>query len=74
MTRLPTLTSLKLLRALRKLGFQEFPAKGSHVFLQHLDGRTTTVPVHQGEDMGRGLLRKILRDIQMEPEQFKKFL
>lgn len=74
MTRLPTISSVKLLRVLRKLGFQEFPAKGSHVFLNHPDGRTTTVPVHKGEDIGRGLLRKILWDIQLEPEDFQKLL
>ena len=74
MTRLPTLSSSKLLRILHKLGFTEAHRKGSHLFLQHPDGRTTTVPVHKGEDLGRGLLRKILKDIEMDPEDFQKFL
>lgn len=74
MTRLPTLTSSKLLRILHKLGFAEAHRKGSHIFLRHPDGRSTTVPVHKGEDLGRGLFRKILKDIEMEPEDFQKLL
>jgi predicted RNA binding protein YcfA (HicA-like mRNA interferase family) len=35
--------------------------KGSHHYLQHGDGRATVIPVHSGEDIGRGLLAKILR-------------
>ena len=34
--------------------------RGSHVFLRHPDGRTTTVPIHSGETIGPGLLRAIL--------------
>lgn len=74
MTRLPTLTSSRIIKALQKSGFQIKRQRGSHVYLQHPDGRTTVVPVHQGEDIGRGLLRKILRDVKMEPEEFQKLL
>lgn len=74
MTRLPTLTAAKLLKVLLRLGFIEEHGKGSHKFLKHPDGRTTTVPCHRGEDIGRGLLRKILRDIEMEPEELTRLL
>jgi predicted RNA binding protein YcfA (HicA-like mRNA interferase family) len=40
----------------------------------HPDGRRTTVPFHAGQDIGRGLLRKILKDIELSPEEFKKLL
>ncbi|GMV99560.1 MAG: hypothetical protein AMXMBFR84_06990 [Candidatus Hydrogenedentota bacterium] len=36
--------------------------------------RRTTVPVHQGQDIGRGLLRKILREIEITPEEFARLL
>jgi len=33
--------------------------------LKHLDGRATVVPVHSGETIGPGLLRAILRGVEM---------
>lgn len=74
MSFLPSISSSRLLRILQKLGFNEQHQKGSHLFLRHQDGRTTTVPMHKGEDIGKGLLRKILRDIKMEPKDFKELL
>lgn len=50
----------------------EVRQKGSHVRLEHPDGRKTTVPIHSGESVGIGLLRKILRDVNLSPEQFSK--
>lgn len=38
------------------------------MFLRHPDGRATVVPVHSGETIGPGLLRAILRDIDMSVE------
>jgi hypothetical protein len=35
------------------------------------DGRYTSVPVHRGEDIPKGLLRKIIReDLERELEEF----
>jgi len=58
--KLKPVASEKLIRALEKIGFAEARQKGSHVFLKHPDGRATVVPVHKGEEIGRGLLRKII--------------
>lgn len=74
MTRLAPITAVRLIKVLHKLGFGSEHQKGSHLFLRHADGRTTVVPVHKGEDIGRGLLRKILRDVQIEPDDFHKLL
>ncbi|MEE9236989.1 MAG: type II toxin-antitoxin system HicA family toxin [Thermoplasmata archaeon] len=46
--------------------------KGSHVFLRHPDGQRTVVPVHSAEEIGRGLLRKIIRDAKVSVEDFLK--
>jgi len=59
---LPMLTARQVLRALEQAGFQVRRQTGSHARLKHADGRVVTVPVHAGQDIGRGLLRKILRD------------
>ena len=72
--RMPTLKAREIMRILRLLGFAIIRQTGSHVFFQHSDGRTTLVPRHGGEDIGRGLLRQILREIKMTPEEFLDFL
>lgn len=72
--RLPTLKARDVERALQKLGFYRTDQKGSHVMWEHPDGRFTSVPHHGGEDIGRGLLRQILREIEISPEEFMKNL
>ena len=67
MSRLPALKSRELIRVLQRLGFHLLrKSKGSHWQFEHPDGRRTTVPVHKSRDVGPGLLRKILRDIEMK--------
>ena len=56
--------------ALRKVGFQVARVKGSHHFLRHADGRGTVVPVHANETIGPGLLTAILRDCELERDEF----
>ena len=60
----------KIAKRLQEYGFKPVRQKGSHVFFQHPDGRTTIVPNHPGEKIGRGLLRKIIRDIDVSVEEF----
>ncbi|MCE5199338.1 MAG: type II toxin-antitoxin system HicA family toxin [Armatimonadota bacterium] len=48
--------------------------KGSHVFYRHPDGRTTTIPHHPGRDLDRPLIREILREVEISPEQFASML
>ncbi|MDI6727702.1 MAG: type II toxin-antitoxin system HicA family toxin [Thermodesulfovibrionales bacterium] len=72
---LPILTAKEIIKVLERLGFKNTrKSKGSHFRYTHPDGRKTTVPVHKGKTIGRGLLRKILRDIELSPEEFQKFL
>jgi predicted RNA binding protein YcfA (HicA-like mRNA interferase family) len=65
MTRLPRLKGKELIKILTKFGFEVVRSRGSHFLLRHPDGRTTTVPVHSGETLGPGLLRSILRDVEL---------
>ena len=74
MTRLPSLTGRKLIAAFKWLGFAVVRIKGSHHYLQHDDGRATVVPVHAGEDIGRGLLAKILHDVDISDAVLKRHL
>ncbi len=59
-----------MIRYLESLGFAQVRQKGSHKFFRHPDGRTATVPIHRGEDLGRGIVAKILRDAESSPQQF----
>jgi predicted RNA binding protein YcfA (HicA-like mRNA interferase family) len=74
MTRLPRLKGKELIRTLEKLGFEIVRTRGSHFLLRHPDGRTTTVPVHAGEILGPGLLRSILRDVELTAENLLRGL
>ena len=74
MTSLPSLAGKELLSILKKAGFEVLRVKGSHHFLHHPDGRSTVVPVHSGETIGPGLFAKILRDCDLNREQFQALL
>ena len=60
------------MKILENLGFVEIRQKGSHKSFRHKDGRTAIVPFH-GEDLGRGLIRKILNDIDISVEDYELF-
>jgi len=70
MPRLPALSSAKVVKALERAGFSVVRQKGSHARLRHEDGRVVTVPIHANQDIGRGLLRKILRDAELDRDDF----
>lgn len=72
MPKLSPISARKLIRILEALGFQDVRQKGSHIRMEHPDGRKTSIPVHAGENVGVGLLRKILRDTQLSRSQFEK--
>jgi predicted RNA binding protein YcfA (HicA-like mRNA interferase family) len=72
--KLPVLTAEQLIKILKKMGFEEIRQKGSHKYYKHLDGRATVVPMHPGRDIGRGLLRRILNEIEVDREEFLKHL
>jgi predicted RNA binding protein YcfA (HicA-like mRNA interferase family) len=74
MTRLPRIRGREVVRALEKAGFISQRTRGSHVFLKHSDGRATTVPIHSGETMGPGLLRAILRDVELTVDELTLLL
>jgi predicted RNA binding protein YcfA (HicA-like mRNA interferase family) len=72
MNKLPLLSSIELIKILKKLGFEEIRQRGSHKYLKHPDGRATVIPVHSGQDIGRGLLKKILNEIEISRDDWQK--
>lgn len=74
MGRLPRLRGREVIAALKRAGFVVLRVRGSHHFLRHPDGRATVVACHSGETIGPGLMSKILRNVEIEPEQFEQWL
>ena len=70
MTRLPALKPREVVTILEALGFVEIRQRGSHKQFRHPDGRVTTVPFHAGRDISPILLRQIIKDIGLTPEEF----
>ncbi|HLF08303.1 MAG TPA: type II toxin-antitoxin system HicA family toxin [Dehalococcoidia bacterium] len=71
MRRTPIVDFRTMERVLFRLGFEHVRQKGSHVFYRHPDGRTTTLPHHSGRDLGRPLIREVLREMELTLEQFQ---
>jgi predicted RNA binding protein YcfA (HicA-like mRNA interferase family) len=74
MARLPVLTPREIARALERMGFAEVRQRGSHKQYRHTDGRGTTVPFHGGRDISPFLLKQIIKDIRLTPEEFLREL
>ena len=74
MAKLARLTGQEVIAALKKAGFEVLRIKGSHHFVGHSDGRRTVVPVHRGEVLGPGLMLKILKDCEVERDEFMELV
>ena len=64
----------KVIKVLVRLGFKPVRQRGSHVILKREDGKVIVVPVHGGEEIGRGLLSKIIKDAGLTREEFLKLV
>ena len=74
MSRLPLITVKNFEKLLFELGFEFKRQKGSHVFYRHPDGRYTTLPHHGNQVLARSLIRQILREIEISPEEFIRLI
>ena len=71
----PVISARQLVGVLNRLGFGEIRSHGSHHRFAHPDGRKTTVPIHPGRDIPKGLLHKIVTlDLQMTMDEFTELL
>jgi predicted RNA binding protein YcfA (HicA-like mRNA interferase family) len=72
MAKLVPISGKKLCKILERLGFEKIHGKGSHFRFKYPDGRRTVVPVHGNEDIGKGLLRAILKQTKISREEYDK--
>lgn len=73
---LPSISTQKVLKALRKCGFVELRQKGSHLVLYNeATQRRVVLPMHKGKDIKKPLLRKIIEvEAGMTVDQFLDLL
>ena len=70
--RLPVLSGREIIKALAKVGFVPVRQKGSHVFLRHLDGRRTVVPLH--EEVNKSTIMDIIQQTKLTRQEFLKLI
>jgi predicted RNA binding protein YcfA (HicA-like mRNA interferase family) len=71
MSRFPTVRAAELVKFLKAHGYAEDRQRGSHLILRHLDLRKSiAVPIHSGQDLGRGLALQILKQAGFTAEDF----
>jgi predicted RNA binding protein YcfA (HicA-like mRNA interferase family) len=73
MSKLPQVKPRQLLKAIQKIGFKIKKRRGSHIDLRHLDGRRTTISMHN-KTVPKGTLKKILNQTELTVEKLKKLL
>jgi predicted RNA binding protein YcfA (HicA-like mRNA interferase family) len=75
MSRLPSLTARKVIRALKRVGFVEDRQRGSRLDLIQPETKARTVaPVHPGRTIKERLLRAIVRDANLSVDEFLELL
>ena len=66
--KLPLLSGRQVLAALKRLGFVELHRRGSHVKMQHPDGRRIVFPFH--DEIDRRTLKGALEDAGISIDDF----
>ena len=73
MPQLHPLPAKKMIKILFHLGFEELRIKGSHYFFFNPDTKkTATVPIHRNEYLSIGILKEILKDIDLSMKEYEK--
>ena len=68
MARLPIISGDDFVKAMRKIGYVWDHTEGSHMILLHPSRGRLSVPRHK--ELGRGLLRALIRDADPSREEF----
>jgi predicted RNA binding protein YcfA (HicA-like mRNA interferase family) len=73
--KLPVISGKDAVKAFGKLGYVVVRQTGSHMRMKHQSDRSKkplTIPNHKV--LGKGLLRKLLRDAEITPEDFNDLM
>ncbi|MEA3293963.1 MAG: type II toxin-antitoxin system HicA family toxin [Euryarchaeota archaeon] len=73
--KLPIISGKEAVKAFEKLGYAPVRQKGSHIRMKHLsDTSKTPISIPNHKVLGKGLLRKLLRDADITTEEFMKVI
>ncbi|MFH1031810.1 MAG: type II toxin-antitoxin system HicA family toxin [Chloroflexota bacterium] len=72
MTKLPVVSGAECIKALQRLGYRVDRTRGSHVWLV-CPGKAP-VPVPKHHELGRGILRKIIKTADITVDEFIELL
>lgn len=72
MARLPVISGDDFVKAVASIGFVWERTEGSHMILVDPRGRSLSVPRHR--ELGRGLLRKLIRDAGLTRREFMELV
>ena len=74
MSRLPVISGRAAVKAIERIGYVVDRQRGSHIQLRHpvAPNRRLTIPDH--EELGRGLLRSLIRDAGLTVDEFSALL
>ncbi|MBI4671250.1 MAG: type II toxin-antitoxin system HicA family toxin [Chloroflexi bacterium] len=75
---LPRVSGKQVIRALRRVGFEEFDQSGSHVYLHRWTGdrwsERVTVPIHGNKTLKLKTLKSIPKQANLTVEELTTFL
>jgi predicted RNA binding protein YcfA (HicA-like mRNA interferase family) len=73
-SQLPRVSGREVVKALRKMGYEQDRQRGSHIVLRQAipPHRRVTVPDHN--EVAKGTLRAIIREVGLTVDEFKALL
>jgi predicted RNA binding protein YcfA (HicA-like mRNA interferase family) len=71
---MPSARADEFRRVAARLGFERRRQTGSHERWQHPDGRALTIPIHGGSEIGPPLYNKILAQLGISAEEFRRLM
>lgn len=74
MTRLRLVPFPELSKVAHRAGFEPVRRQGSHAVFRNAEGRVVVIPDHGSQVIVRPLLRKILRDLGLSPDEYHRAL
>lgn len=69
---MPSATARDFQRVAQILGFILTRTKGSHERWNHSDGRSLTIPIHGGREIGPPLFFKMVRQLGITLDEFNR--
>lgn len=69
---MPSARAEEFRRVAARLGFERRRQSGSHERWIHPDGRSVTVPIHGGREIGPPLFHAILKQLGISAEEFRR--